>query len=93
MLAAPSDRGEGAKAIAKVIGAKMTGAFFSVTNGDAIVLLEATKEQMAELQLITMASGAFLSVSIEELISTNVQTAAMKSAGAKAAKYKPPNKK
>lgn len=83
-----SDRGQGAKSIASVVGAKMTNAFFSVTNGDAVVLLEATKEHMAELQMITMASGAFLSVSIEELISTKVQTAAMKTAGLKAAKYK-----
>lgn len=71
----------------------MIDAFFSVTNGDAVVLIEGTKEHMAELQMITMASGAFLSVTIEELISTKVQTAAMKTAGAKAAKYKSPNKK
>ena len=93
MLASPSDRGQGAKSISSAVGAKMLDAFFSVTNGDAVVLIEGTKEHMAELQMITMASGAFLSVTIEELISTKVQTAAMKTAGAKAAKYKSPNKK
>jgi hypothetical protein len=41
-----------------------------VTNGDALVLLEGTHEHMAEIQMITMASGAFLSVTIEEFIST-----------------------
>ena len=93
MLASPSDRGEGAKSIAKVVGAKMTDAFFSVTNGDAVVLLEATAEQMAGLQMICMASGSFLSVTVEELISTKFQTVAMKTAGLKAGKYKPPNNK
>lgn len=47
MLASPSDRGQGAKGISSAVGAKMIDAFFSVTNGDLIVLLEATKEQMA----------------------------------------------
>ena len=70
----------------------MTDAFFSVTNGDAVVLLEAIAEQMAELQMICMASGSFLSVTVEELISTKAQTVAMKTAGMKAGKYKPPNK-
>ena len=93
MLASPSDRGEGAKALARAVGAKMIDAYFSVTNGDALVLLEGTNEHMAEIQMITMASGAFLSVTIEEFISTKVQKNAMKTAGAKAGKYKAPNKK
>ena len=38
--------------------------------------------------MITISIGAFLSMAIEELISTKVQTAAMKTAGARAAKYK-----
>ena len=93
MLDAPSDRGQAAKSIGNVVGAKMIDAYFSVTNGDAVVIVEATKEHMAELQMICMASGAFLSVAIEELISTKVQTALMKTASARAAKYKAPNKK
>ena len=48
---------------------------------------------MAESQMITMASGAFSEIHAEELISTKTMTAAMTSAGAKAAKYKAPNKK
>ncbi|MSP04852.1 MAG: hypothetical protein EXR05_06360 [Acetobacteraceae bacterium] len=64
-----------------------------MTNGDAVVLIEATEKHMVEIQMIIMSSGAFSSVFIEELISTKAQTSAMKSGGAKAAKYKAPNKK
>ena len=48
---------------------------------------------MAEAQMITMASGGFSEISAEEMISTKTMTAAMTSAGAKAAKYKAPNQK
>ena len=43
--------------------------------------------------MITMASGAFIDIGSEEMISTKTMTAAMTSAGAKAAKYKAPHKK
>jgi hypothetical protein len=42
--------------------------------------------------MITMSSGAFAEIQVEELISTKAMKAAMTSAGAKAAKYKAPNK-
>ena len=43
--------------------------------------------------MITMSSGAFIDIGSEEMISTKTMTAAMTSAGAKAAKYKAPHKK
>jgi len=42
---------------------------------------------------INMSSGAFIDIGSEEMTSTKTMTAAMTSAGAKAAKYKAPHKK
>jgi hypothetical protein len=42
--------------------------------------------------MITMASGAFQEIQVEELVSTKAMKSAMTNAGAKAAKYKAPNK-
>jgi len=55
-------------------------------------LLEGTSEQITEAQMITMASGAFTEIHVEELISTKAMKTAMTNAAAKAAKYKAPNK-
>ena len=93
MLAAPSDRGEAAKALFKALGIKTHEILFSISNSGIVVLLEASAEQIAETQMITMASGVFNEIHAEEMISTKTMTAAMTSAGAKAAKYKAPNQK
>lgn len=92
MLASPSDRGEAAKTLFKSIGLKTHDIFFSVSTGSIVCLVEGTAEQMAETQMITMASGAFTDIHSEELISTKTMKTAMANAGAKAAKYKAPNK-
>jgi hypothetical protein len=55
-------------------------------------LVEGTAEQVTEAQMITMASGAFTEINVEELISTKAMKTAMTNAAAKAAKYKAPNK-
>ena len=93
MLAAPHDRGEAAKALFKALGIKTHEILFSISSGGIVCLLEGSAEQMAEAQMITMASGSFSEISAEEMISTKTMTAAMTSAGAKAAKYKAPNQK
>ena len=93
MLAAPHDRGEAAKALFKSLGIKTHEILFSVSTGGIVCLLEGTAEQMTEASMITMASGAFIDIGSEEMISTKIMTAAMTSAGAKAAKYKAPHKK
>jgi len=54
--------------------------------------VEGSAEQVAEAQMITMSSGAFSEIHAEELISTKSMKTAMTNAGAKAAKYKSPNK-
>ena len=93
MLAAPHDRGEAAKVLFKALGIKAHEILFSISSGGIVCLLEGSAEQMAEAQMITMASGGFSEISAEEMISTKTMTAAMTSAGAKAAKYKAPNNK
>ena len=92
MLAAPSDRGEAAKALFKSLGLKTHEVLFSISTGSIVCLLEGSAEQITEAQMITQSSGAFAEIHVEELISTKAMKAAMASAGAKAAKYKAPNK-
>ena len=92
MLAAPSDRGEAAKALFKSLGLKTHEIFFSLSSGSIVCLVEGTAEQVTEAQMITMASGAFTEIHVEELISTKAMKTAMTNAAAKAAKYKAPNK-
>jgi len=65
---------------------------FSISNGSIVCLIEGTAEQITEAQMITMASGAFQEIQVEELVSTKAMKSAMANAGAKAAKYKAPNK-
>lgn len=92
MLTSPSDRGEAAKALFKSLGFKKSEVFFSISNGSIVCLIEGTADQITEAQMITMSSGAFVEIHVEELISTKAMKAAMSVAGAKAAKYKAPNK-
>ena len=92
MLASPSDRGEAAKALFKSLGLKTHDIFFSISSGSIVCLVEGTAEQVTEAQMITMASGAFTEINVEELISTKAMRTAMTNAAAKAAKYKAPNK-
>jgi uncharacterized protein with GYD domain len=91
MLAAPSDRGEAAKALFKSLGLKTHEIFFSISNGSIVCLIEGTAEQITEAQMITMSSGAFTEIHVEELIPTKAMKTAMTNAGAKVAKYKAPN--
>jgi uncharacterized protein with GYD domain len=92
MLASPSDRGEAAKALFKSLGLKTHDIFFSISSGSIVCLVEGTAEQVTEAQMVTMASGAFTEINVEELISTKAMKTAMTNAAAKAAKYKAPNK-
>ena len=92
MLASPSDRGEAATALFKSLGLKTHDIFFSISSGSIVCLVEGTAEQVTEAQMITMASGAFTEINVEELISTKAMKTAMTNSAAKAAKYKAPNK-
>lgn len=65
---------------------------YSVSAAEIVCLVEGSGEQMAEIEMITMASGVFSRVSSEELMSTKAMVKVMKSADAHAPKFKPPNK-
>jgi uncharacterized protein with GYD domain len=93
MLAAPHDRGEAAKTLFKSLGIKTREIMFSMTTGEIVCLLEGSSAQIVEAEMITMASGGFSQVRAQELMTTKDMLGAMKSAGAKAAKYAAPNKK
>jgi uncharacterized protein with GYD domain len=93
MLAASHDRGQAAKVLFKSLGIKTNEIMFSVTSGEIVCLLECTSTQIAEAQMITMASGGFSQIHVQELISTKDMLAAMKNAASKASKYAAPNKK
>lgn len=93
MLATPHDRGDAAKALFKSLGIKTREIMFSMATGEIVCLLEGSSAQIAEAEMITMASGGFTQVHAQELMTTKDMLVAMKSAGAKAAKYAAPNKK
>lgn len=93
MLASPHDRGVAAKALFKSLGIKTREIMFSIGTGEIVCLLEGTAAQIAEAQMITMASGGFSEVHVQELITTKDMLGAMKNASSKAAKYAAPNKK
>ena len=93
MLATPRDRGEAVKALSKTIGMKTHEVLYSISTGSLVALLEGTAEQMAQIQMIVMGSGAISDAIVEEMISTKTLIATMKTAGAKAGEYKAANKK
>jgi uncharacterized protein with GYD domain len=91
MITSPHDRSVAAKAMFKAVGVKCREIYFSVSAGEIVCLIEGTGEQIAEIGMITMASGAFSRISADELISMASMASAMKKAGAVSGKYKPPN--
>lgn len=93
MLSASHDRGQAAKALFKSLGIKTKEIMFSVTSGEIVCLLEGTSAQIAEAQMITMASGGFSQVHVQELMTTKDMLTAMKTAASKVSKYAAPNKK
>jgi len=91
MITSPHDRGVAAKAMFKAVGVKCREIYFSVSAAEIVCLIEGTGEQVAEIGMITMASGGMSRISADELISTASMASAMKKAGAASGKYKPPN--
>lgn len=77
MLNEPKHRGPAARAITEAVGAEYIDGFYSVSQNEAVMLLRAEPEQMAEFELIIMGSRAFSSVSVETLVSFDQMHAAM----------------
>jgi uncharacterized protein with GYD domain len=93
MLADSLDRGQAAKVLFKSLGLKTKEIMYSVTSGEIVCLVEGTSAQIAQAQMITMASGGFSQVDAQELMTTQDMQAAMKTAASKVSKYSAPNKK
>lgn len=74
------------------VGIQTHEILISVSTGSIIALFEGTAEQVAEITMIVMASGALREFAAEEVISTETMAAVMKSASTKAEKYAAPHK-
>lgn len=91
MLAKPEDREVAAKAMFGAAGMKLHNMWYS-GNGEVICILEGTAVAGASVGMVVLASGAFTSVESTELLTTGQMVEAMGSAGAVAAKFRPPGK-
>lgn len=92
MVTAPSDRGAAARLLFDAIGIKTHSIYFSVTSGEIVTIIEGTADQMAEVEMIIMSSGAFSGVNSLELVTIEQMNAAMSKAGMTVAKYQAPNR-
>jgi len=72
-------------------GMKLQNMWYS-GNGEVICIVEGTSVAGAAVGMVVLASGAFTSVESTELISMGQMVEAMGSAGAVAAKFRPPGK-
>jgi uncharacterized protein with GYD domain len=91
MAAKPEDREAAAKALFSAAGMKLHNMWYP-GNGEVICVLEGTAGAGAKVGTVVMASGGFTSVESTELISMSQMVEAMGSAGAVAAKFRPPGK-
>ncbi len=91
MMAKPEDREVAAKAMFGAAGLKLHNMWYS-GNGEVICILEGTAVAGASVGMVVLASGAFTSVDTTELLTMGQMVEAMGSAGAIAAKFRPPGK-
>ncbi|MFT5933232.1 MAG: hypothetical protein ACI9M6_000272 [Hydrogenophaga sp.] len=92
MVTTPSDRGAAARALFDAIGIKTHSIYFSVTSGEVVTIIEGTADQMAEVEMVVMSSGAFSGINSLELVTMEQMNAAMSKAGQTVAKYLAPAK-
>jgi len=64
----PCDREAAAKALFESIHIKLLNIFYSISSGSIVCIVESTAKKIAEISMITMASGAFHKIHTEELI-------------------------
>ena len=92
MVASPSDRGAAARVLFDAIGISTHSIHYSVSTGEFVCMLEGTADQIAVVEMVTIGSGAFTSISSLELLSIEQMNAAMTTASGIASKYQAPNK-
>ena len=91
MLNDPSDRAPAAQALVEAIGGKMLGMYFSVSSNEIVALFTADSGQLAEAEMILMASKAFSEISTETLITTDQMFEAMQKGQRTRAAYQSAN--
>lgn len=91
MTAKPEDREVAAKAMFAAANIKLHHMWYSA-NGEVICVVEGTAVAGAAVSMVVLASGSFTSVESIELITMGQMVEAMGSAGAVAAKFRPPGK-
>ena len=91
MLNDPSDRAPAAQALVEAIGGKMLGMYFSVSSNEIVALFTADAGQLAEAEMILMASKAFSEISTETLITTDQMFEAMRKGQRTRAAYQSAN--
>lgn len=91
MVTSPSDREAGVRNVIEAVGASLENVYFSVSTGEAIVILSGTSQQMAALGMAVMSSGALGTIECMELLNTNDMTAAMETASQVVSTYRAPN--
>ena len=92
MVATPQDREAAARTLFDAVGIAMHQIFFSVNEAEIIVVVEGTAEQMAAVEMVTMATGTFDGFQAKEVIDMASMRAAMESASKVMSAYAPPNR-
>ncbi|WP_373187767.1 GYD domain-containing protein [Halopseudomonas sp.] len=91
MISQPADRESAAKAMFDAAGIKLHHMWYS-GNGEVICVVEGDAVSGATAGMVVMASGGFTNVESIELVTMAQMVDSMKSAGAIAAKFRPPGK-
>jgi uncharacterized protein with GYD domain len=91
MVADPHDRETAARALFDAVGIKMHQIYFSVNEAEIVVVVEGSAQQMATIEMVTMATGTFDGFQAKEVIDMAGMRSAMESASKVMSAYSPPN--
>jgi uncharacterized protein with GYD domain len=92
MVANPQDREAAARALFDAVGIKMHQIYFGVNEAEIVVVVEGTPQQMAAIEMVTMATGTFDGFHAKEVITMTDMRTAMESASKVMSAYSPPNR-
>jgi len=92
MLAKPEARRATVNAISQSAGVKLLHMWYSPASGEIIAITEGTLSQGIPLGIVSMAAGTVTEASSLELVTMEQLAEGMKTAGALAAKFRPPGK-
>lgn len=92
MVTTPQDREAAARTLFDSMGITMHQIYFSVNEAEIVVVVEGTAQQMAAVEMVTMATGTFGGFQAKEVIDMAGMREAMESASKAMAAYAPPNR-